>query len=48
MVDILLIASCVALGHKNAKFVELDYCNHSRAYTAGILYLEMFVKGQLK
>lgn len=44
----LLIASCVALGHKNAKFVELDYCNHSRAYTAGIPYLEMFVKGQLK
>jgi len=24
----LLIASCVALGHKRAHFVELDYCNH--------------------
>jgi len=41
----LLIASCVALGHKNAKFVQLEYCNHSRAYTAGLPYLEMFAKG---
>ena len=40
----LLIASCVALGHKNARFVELDYCNHSRAYAAGLPYLEMFVR----
>ena len=44
----LLIASCVALGHENARFVELDYCNHSRAYTAGLPYLEMFVNGKLK
>lgn len=43
----LLIASCVALGHKNAKFVQLDYCNHSRAYTAGLPYLEMFVLGKM-
>ena len=44
----LLVASCVALGHKDAKFVELEYCNHARAYTAGLPYLEMFVKGKLK
>jgi acetyl esterase/lipase len=43
----LLIASCVALGHKNAMFVELDYCNHGRAYTAGLPYLEMFIQGKL-
>ena len=43
----LLIASCVALGHKNAMFVELDYCDHGRAYTAGLPYLEMCVKGRL-
>ena len=43
----LLIASCVALGHKNAKFVELDYCNHGRAYAAGLPYLEMFILGKL-
>lgn len=42
----LLVASCVALGHRNAKFVELDYCDHGRAYTAGIPYLELFVKGR--
>ena len=44
----LLIASCVALGHKNAKFVQLDYCDHGRAYTAGIPYLELFVKGKFE
>ena len=43
----LLIASCVALGHKKAKFVELDYCDHARAYTAGLPYLEMFIKCKL-
>lgn len=42
-----LIASCVALGHKNAKFVELDYCDHGRAYVAGLPYLEMFIKDRL-
>lgn len=43
----LLIASCVALGHANARFVELDYCNHGRAYKAALPYLEMYVKGKL-
>ena len=42
----LLIASCVALGHKNAKFVQLDYCNPGRVYTAGLPYLEMYVQGK--
>ena len=43
----LLIASCVALGHKNARFVELDYCSHGRAYPAALPYLKMFVTGKL-
>ncbi len=43
----LLVASCAALGHKNAHFVELDYCDHGRAYTAGLAYLRMFVEGKL-
>lgn len=43
----LLIASCRALGHKNAKFVEQDYCDHGRVFGAGLPYLEMFVKGWL-
>lgn len=43
----LLIASCVALGHTNAKFVQLDYCNHGRAFTAGVPFVEMFVLGKL-
>lgn len=43
----LLIASCIALGHKNAKFVELDYCDHKRAYIAGVPYVEMFIKGMM-
>ena len=43
----LLIASCVALGHKNAKYVELDYCDHGRAFSAGLPYLEFFIKGRL-
>ena len=43
----LLIASCVALGHKNAKFVEMGYCDHARAYDAGLPYLEFFVLGRM-
>ena len=43
----LLIASCVALGHKNAKFVELDYCDHARAYAAGLPYIGLFIRGQM-
>ena len=40
----LLVASCVALGHRKTKFVELDYCNHSMAFRAALPYLEMFVE----
>jgi acetyl esterase/lipase len=43
----LLIASCTALGHDNAKFVELPYADHGRTYVAGLPYLELFVLGRL-
>ena len=43
----LLIASCVALGHKHAKFVELDYCDHGRCYSAALPYLQLFVNGTM-
>ena len=43
----LLVASCVALGHDSAWFVSCPYANHSRAFTAGVPYVEMFVKGKL-
>ena len=42
-----LISSCTALGHKNAKFVEMDYCDHGRAYDAGLPYLEFFIFGRM-
>lgn len=42
-----LIASCVALGHKRARYAELPLCDHGRVLVAGIPYLEMFVKGRL-
>ena len=43
----LLIASCVALGHKRAHYVEAPLCDHGRAFLAGIPYVEMFVQGKL-
>jgi len=43
----LLVASCTALGHKRARFVEMPFCDHGRAYTAGVPYVEMFVLGKL-
>ena len=43
----LLIASCAALGHKNAKFVQLDYCDHGRVHNAALPYVVMFVRGRL-
>lgn len=42
----LLIASCLALGHKKAQFVELDYCDHGQAYRAGLPYLERVLQGK--
>ena len=44
----LLIASCVALGHKRAYHLELPLCNHGRAYHAAVPYIEMIVTGQLQ
>ena len=43
----LLVASCVALGHKSAQFVQAPFCSHGRVYTAGVPYLEMFVLGKM-
>ena len=43
----LLIASCTALGHKQARYVEMPLCDHGRASTAGVPYVEMFVEGRL-
>lgn len=39
----LLIASCIALGHKNAKFIELPYCNHGQAYECALPYLIRYI-----
>lgn len=43
----LLIASCVALGHRKAWFVTTPYANHQQAYSTGLPYLELFVWGKL-
>ena len=43
----LLISSCKALGHVKASFVSLPYCDHGRAFDAGVPYVEMFVKGRM-
>ena len=43
----LLIASCLALGHKRAQFVQCDYCDHGRTFSAALPYLNFFVLGQM-
>ena len=43
----LLVSSCVALGHKWARFAEMPYCNHGRVFAAGVPYVEMFVNGRI-
>lgn len=43
----LLVASCVALGHKNARFVECPFCDHGRVFHAALPYLEFFVLGRM-
>ena len=43
----LLIASCAALGHPAAYFVQLPFADHTRAGQAGDIYVELFVKGAL-
>lgn len=44
----LLIASCTALGHKDAKFVELPYCNHGQALKCSLPYLQRFIMNDFK
>ena len=44
----LLIASCVALGHKKARFIELDFCDHGKTFAASLPYLEMIVSGRFE
>lgn len=43
----LLVASCTALGHKNARFVQCAFCDHGRTYRAALPYLEFFVLGRM-
>ena len=43
----LLVASCTALGHSAAYFVECAYCDHGRVFTAAQPYVEMFVLDRL-
>lgn len=42
-----LVASCKALGNRNARYVELPYANHDRAVVCGIPYLELFIRDAL-
>lgn len=42
-----LIASCKALGHRNARYVELPYADHARAVVCGLPYLELFIRDAL-
>ena len=39
-----LVASCEALGHPAARYVELPRCDHSHAAAASLPYLERFVR----
>ena len=43
----LLVASCVALGHGKARFVECPFCDHGRVFRAALPYLEFFVRGRM-
>lgn len=42
-----LIASCKALGHRSARYVELPYANHHRACSCALPYLELFIRDGL-
>ena len=42
-----LIASCRALGHPAAYYVEAAFCDHGRTEAAAMPYVEMFIKGRL-
>lgn len=43
----LLVASCRAMGHTAAYYVECPYCSHGRVASAGLPWLEQFVQGKL-
>jgi len=43
----LLVASCLALGHRRATFLELPRCDHASVFPASMPYLESFVKDKL-
>lgn len=43
----LLVASCTALGHPNARFVQCEFCDHGRTFGAALPYLEFFVLGRM-
>ena len=43
----LLVASCEALGHPAARYLELPLCNHASVAVAAMPYLERFVRGAL-
>lgn len=42
-----LVASCKALGHRNARYVELPLTNHNLVYTCALPYLELFIRDAL-
>jgi len=41
----LLVASCTALGHPKAQFMQIPYCDHGRVYYGAVPFVELFVKG---
>ena len=43
----LLVASCEALGHSFARYVELPLCDHGRVAAAALPYIALFVRGKL-
>ena len=43
----LLIASCTALGHRDARFVQLPFADHELAFTCGVSYVELFIQGRI-
>lgn len=43
----LLIASCVALGHKKAMYIELPYTSHGTVLKPAYAYIERFISNRL-
>jgi hypothetical protein len=42
-----LIASCTAMGHPAAYFVEMPFCDHARVGSAARPYVEFFIKNRM-